>query len=178
MDAKSIKERATAQGFDTSRIWYRGVSGNHDLRGYSMWTDKSEEAMGYAMGGALTNKGENPIVLESYQKNGKGRDIDSEIQEAIMNDEDPDEIAKRILDEEGLDWVEFSHPAFLSDEYQLVRVVKNPSDIGLTYSDFDPANDIFDRAHRENWNSTDLQRALVNKAYMTPEMAKRQTAYF
>jgi len=142
MSPEARKARAEAMGFDTSRVWYRGVSGMHALRPYSMWTTSPGEASAYSQGVALTNTGDNANVMPAYMKRGNGRNIDPEIEEALFEtEEDPDVVAKDIIDSEGLDWVEFHHPSVSHDDDHVVRVVKSPSSARSINAAFDPAQE-------------------------------------
>ena len=132
-------KRALDQSFDIKNKWFRGVSGDHTLRENSMWTKDPQEAAHYASGAALTNDGTSPNIIPAFMKEGRGRDIDDEIMDAIMDGENPDLVAKSILKKEGLDWVEFSHPSVSSNEDHLVRVVADPSSARSPFAAFDPS---------------------------------------
>lgn len=116
-----------------AKTFYRGVDGDYPDREFTFWTDDKAAAGDYARGAALTNSGKDPRVLERAMAGGKGRNIQSEIDEAIMEGfeykgeilDDPDEVAKRIMIDEGLDWAEFTHPGTQNSKDHLVRVVRN-----------------------------------------------------
>lgn len=126
-DASKIK--------DNSKTFYRGVDGDYADKEFTFWTDNKAAAKDYANGAALTNNGKNPKVLERVMAGGKGRNIQEEIDQAIMEGyeykgkiiDDPDEIAKHIIVDEGLDWAEFVHPGTSNSEDHLVRVVRKKS---------------------------------------------------
>lgn len=112
--------------------FYRGVSGDFPDKEFTFWTPSKKEAESYASGSALTNNGTNKVILERIFEGGKGKNIDEEILETIMDGfeyngkiiDDPDEVAKIIMDREGLDWVEFMHPSADGGEDHIVRVVR------------------------------------------------------
>lgn len=116
-----------------AKTFYRGVDGDYPDREFTFWTDDKAAAGDYARGAALTNSGKDPRVLERAMAGGKGRNIQEEVDEAIMEGfeykgeilDDPDEVAKRIMIDEGLDWAEFTHPGTQNSKDHLVRVVRN-----------------------------------------------------
>jgi outer membrane lipoprotein SlyB len=119
---------------DTSKVkLYRGVDGDYPDKEFTFWTDNKDAASDYARGAALTNKGKNPKILEREFSGGKGRNIQDEIDQAVMEGfeykgkiiDDPDEIAKLIMKDENLDWAEFTHPGTRNSDDHLVRVVRN-----------------------------------------------------
>lgn len=119
--AKTSKELTAEQ---KGKTFYRGVDGDYPDKEFTFWTDRKDQAEAYSKGAALTNEGKNPKVLERVMAEGKGKNINDAIEEAIMEGEDPDEIAKQIIIKEKLDWVEYYHPS-TSGEDHLVRVVRS-----------------------------------------------------
>ncbi len=120
-----VKSTPVKKVIDKANTMYRGVSGDYPDKEFTFWTPNKAEAKAYSEGAALTNNGSNPKVIERQMSGGKGRDISSEIDDAIMEGEDPDEIAKSIMNKEGLDWAEFMHPNSTDSGDHLVRVVRN-----------------------------------------------------
>ena len=139
MDEASRMARAQEMGFDENTQWFRGVSGDYPIRYNSMWTTDPSEASAYSMGSALTNTGDQANVIPAMMKAGKGRNIDDEIMNAIMEGYDPDNVAAKIMVDEGLDYVEFYHPSASSQDDHLVRVVLDPKNIRSRFAQFDPA---------------------------------------
>jgi len=127
--------RAVGKAFGSDE-WYRGVSGDHPLRENTMWTTDPNQAGRYSQGSALTNTGEAANVMPAKMaKDMKGRSIDEEIIDALMDDMAPDAVAAQIMKDEGLDYVEFYHPNAGSDGEHLVRVVGNPENIQSRFVD-------------------------------------------
>lgn len=109
---------------EAGKTFYRGVDGDFLDKEFTFWTDRKDQAQAYAEGAALTNTGKNPKVLEKVMKDGKGKNIETEILEALEEGLDFDEVAKEIMVREDLDWVEYMHPSTKGEDH-LVRVVRN-----------------------------------------------------
>jgi hypothetical protein len=107
-----------------AKRYYHGTSSKDFTEfgdNYTYLTDRQDEAKAFSENpiiGGGRGKGK-PRVLDVTAKPGPVKDIDSEIQNGIMEGIDPDDVIKEMmpkLKDEGIRYVEFNHPSTTTGE--------------------------------------------------------------
>lgn len=133
---KPIKEKVSSK----TETMYHGTSApefsEFNKDGLVYLTRSSDEAKAYSENpiiGGGRGKGESRI-LEVDVPEGKTRDINNQIQEAMMEGDDIDELiakAARDAKNDGYDFLSFMHPSTVNDgEFEAIVAV-NPSKLGI-----------------------------------------------